>query len=330
MAKFTPTTITNIAGNPTTAATNINTNFTALATLVEQFLSRDGTSPNSMGADLDMNNYDINNGKSGYFTALRVGNTPVPGSTTVLTGALTDPNADRILFWDDSAGTHTYLSTSAQLSISGTTLSIGTLPINDLSDVVITSAATNQVLVYNGTNWVNQDILDLQTIWVPAAAMVSRTTNGAASGTGETTTNKIMRNTLDFDTSTQEFAQFTIRMPKSWDEGTVTARFSWSHASTVTNFGVVWALEAVAISDDDALDVAFGTAQQIADTGGTTDDLYITSATPAITIGGTPQAEDFVVFQVKRVPADGSDTLAVDARLHGVTLYYTVDAFSDA
>lgn len=168
------------------------------------------------------------------------------------------------------------------------------------------------------------------TIYVPAAAMLSRTTNGAASGTVETTTNKVMIRTLDFDTTTQEFAQFSIRMPKSWNESTVTASFTWSHASTTTNFGVVWALEAVAISDADALDAAFGTAQQVADTGGTTNTAYITSATSAITIAGTPQAEDWVVFQVKRVPSDGSDTMAVDARLHGVTVYITTDAITDA
>ncbi len=160
--------------------------------------------------------------------------------------------------------------------------------------------------------------------------MITRTTNGAAAGTVETTTNKIMFSTLDFDTTTQEFAQFSIRMPKSWNEGTVTAAFTWSHASTTTNFGVVWALEAVALSDDDAGDAAFGTAQQIADTGGTTNDVYVTSATSAITIAGSPAAEDWVVFQVKRVPSDGSDTMAIDARLHGVTLYFTTDASTDA
>jgi hypothetical protein len=36
--------------------------------------------------------------------------------------ALTDPNADRILFWDDSAGAVTWLTVSTGLSLSGTTL----------------------------------------------------------------------------------------------------------------------------------------------------------------------------------------------------------------
>jgi len=40
--------------------------------------------------------------------------------------ALVDPNADRILFWDDSAGTFTWLSVAGNLSISGTTLTAKT------------------------------------------------------------------------------------------------------------------------------------------------------------------------------------------------------------
>ena len=167
-------------------------------------------------------------------------------------------------------------------------------------------------------------------IWVPASAMTTRTTNGAASGLSETTTNKVMYRTFDFDPSTIEYVQFSIRMPKSWNEGTVTFVPEWSHGSTTVNFGVSWGLQAVSLSNDDALDTAFGTAQYSIDTGGTTDDLYAGPESSAITIGGTPAAEDFVVFQVLRNATDGTnDTLAVDARLHGITLFVTTNALSD-
>lgn len=168
------------------------------------------------------------------------------------------------------------------------------------------------------------------TIWIPAAAMTPQTTNGAALGTLEMTTNKNMVKTLDFDSSTQEGAQFEIAMPKSWNEGTLTFQPIWSHPSTSTNFGVSWALQAVAQSDGDALDVAYGTAQGSVDTGGTTNTRYIGPETSAITVGGSPTAGDVVQFRLQRIPADGADTLAVDARLHGVKLYYTIDAATDA
>lgn len=167
-----------------------------------------------------------------------------------------------------------------------------------------------------------------QTAWIPAGAMTQRTTNGAASGTAETTTNKKMLKTLDFDAATAEYAQFDVRMPKSWNEGTVTAFFLWSNASGTGN--VVWALQGVAISDDDVLDVAFGTAQTVTDGVTAAGDLMQSAETSAITIAGTPAAGDLVSFQVYRDAANGSDTLAVDARLHGVVLIYTTDAANDA
>lgn len=167
------------------------------------------------------------------------------------------------------------------------------------------------------------------TVWIPAGSLTSRTTNGPAAGNVETTTNKVMIRTLDFDAATIEYAQFQIQMPKGWNEGTVSALFVWSHAATATNFGVVWGVQAVAVSDDDALDVAFGSAVTITDTGGTTNDLYRSSETGAVTIAGTPAENDVVVFQVYRDATNGADTMAIDARLHGVALFYTTNANTD-
>jgi hypothetical protein len=174
------------------------------------------------------------------------------------------------------------------------------------------------------------DIVGQQTIWVPAGAMTTRNTVGAIFGIVETTTNDVMLTSCDFDTTTQEFVQFAIQMPKGWDEGTIVAQFVWYHPSTTTNFGVVWQIAAAAFADDDALDgLAFGTAVTATDTGGTTNDVYISPETSAMTVAGSPTAEEYVVFQVARVPANASDTLAVDARLLGVKLHYTTNAAKD-
>jgi hypothetical protein len=193
------------------------------------------------------------------------------------------------------------------------------LAANNLSDLANAATARTNLGVAYGK----------QSIWVPAASMTPRATNGAAPGLLEMTTNKNMVATLDFDAATQEFAQFDIRMPKSWNEGTVTFIPVWSHPSTVTNFGVVWGLDAVAVSDDDTLDVAFGTEQISTDTGGTTNDSYQGAESSAVTIAGSPAAGDLVMFRVHRNPANVSDTMAVDARLHGVLLLYINDTTND-
>lgn len=166
-----------------------------------------------------------------------------------------------------------------------------------------------------------------QTIWIPAAAMTARTTNGAASGTTESTTNKVMNKVLDFDQTTQEFAQFTVAFPKGWNEGTVTFIPYWTAASGTG--GVTWGLAGVAVSDDDVIDAAFGTAQTSADTLIATTDVHVGPESSAITIAGTPAAGDIVYFQVNRTVADANDTLAADARLIGIKLIYTIDSNVD-
>lgn len=69
MAKLTLNDITGIS-----AATLINANSALIEAALENTLSRDGTTPNEMGADLDMNSYDINN-----VTDMRVTNLYVDG-----------------------------------------------------------------------------------------------------------------------------------------------------------------------------------------------------------------------------------------------------------
>lgn len=166
-----------------------------------------------------------------------------------------------------------------------------------------------------------------ETVWVPAAAMTARTTNGAATGTTESTTNKVMNKVLDFDATTQEFAQFTVAFPKGWNLGTVTFIPYWTAASG--SGGVTWGLAGVAVSDDDVIDAAFGTAQTSADTLIATTDVHVGPESSAITIAGTPAVGDIVYFQINRTVADANDTLGVDARLIGIKMIYTTSSGTD-
>lgn len=61
MSKLTQATVANILGNPTSAATTINNNAALTIAAVENTLSRDGTTPNQMEADIDLNNNDLLN-----------------------------------------------------------------------------------------------------------------------------------------------------------------------------------------------------------------------------------------------------------------------------
>ncbi len=168
----------------------------------------------------------------------------------------------------------------------------------------------------------------IETVWIPAVAMTARTTNGAAAGTTELATNDVMLPTLDFDTTTEEGAGFWIGFPKSWNESTVTFEAYWTAASG--SGGVAFGLAAYAFSNDDAMDTAVSGQQIVTDTLITANDLHVSAASSAITIGGTPAEGDLVYFEITREVADGSDTLGVDAKLIGIKLLFTTNATNDA
>lgn len=170
-----------------------------------------------------------------------------------------------------------------------------------------------------------------QAIYVSSAAMRPSATGGCAALVNiASASNQPDIQTLDFDANTQEYAQFSFVMPEKWNGGTLTFIPHWSHAATTTNFGVVWDLQAVAVTNDGAIAVAYGTAQTSTDTGGTTNDLYQGPESSAITVAGTPAGGQMLFFRVSRVTGNGSDTMAIDARLHGITVYCTTDADTDA
>lgn len=162
--------------------------------------------------------------------------------------------------------------------------------------------------------------------YIPAHGMFTATTSGAQLSHVESGTNKVNYKVYDFDTSADEYAHFGIVSPLNWDAGTVTAQFYWTAASGTGT--VCWAAQGMSFANDDAIDQAFGTAISTTDTLITAGDVHVTSATAAITIGGTPTAGDWLQFRIYRDVSE--DTLGVDARLLGVRIEFTLDAHSDA
>lgn len=167
-------------------------------------------------------------------------------------------------------------------------------------------------------------ISNYENLFIPANAMTPTATNGAAMATTEYATNDINMDYLAFDGATEEFAEFQLPMPEKWDRSTIKAKFFWSSATSSTSGDTVeWEIQGGALSNDDAIDAALGTAQVISDTllanNGT--DLQVSGATPAITIGGTPALGDLIHFKVSR-NVSGTDDMTEDAWLFGVCIQY--------
>ena len=168
-----------------------------------------------------------------------------------------------------------------------------------------------------------------ETMWVPSSAMYGATTNPADAQQVETTATRPDMKVLDFDKDTDEFAQFSVAMPKSWNEGTLTYQVYWTPGSTNTG-DCIFGLQAVACADNDTIDVAYGTAVEVTDAGiGTVEDQQISSESGAVTVAGSPAAGELTYFQLFRNANDGSDTFTADARVLGVKIFFTTDAAND-
>jgi len=176
-----------------------------------------------------------------------------------------------------------------------------------------------------------QQLINTQTIFVPAAGLRPTVSNGSGfTGATETTSGRPDIVGAPFDDTSQEYAQFQIAMPKQWNEGTITAQFFWT-GSTASATGVVWGIQGVSCGDSDTIDVAYGTAQEVTDThSGTAEDIMVSAASSAITIAGAPAVDEMCFFRVYRDPTNGADTYADDAILIGIKLFYTIDAGNDA
>ena len=197
--------------------------------------------------------------------------------------------------------------------------------INILDGVTSSTAELNKL---DGVGTLKQ--AGKESIWVPAAAMYPSTTNPCSDLTQvETTALRPDLKVLDFAAAADDFAQFAIAFPKSWNEGTVTYQPFWTVTGTNTGT-MVWQLGGIAVSSDDTINTAFGTlvATTALAHSGTSNDLMVSAESGAVTIAGSPAANDLCFFQINNDASASGQTGA--ARLLGIKFFFTTDAANDA
>ena len=291
----------------------------------------------------------INNGASnitttgvGAFASLDIsGDIDVDGTTNLdavdidgavqldatLTVGANDQGYDVILYGDTASANVTWDTSADDLIFNGAAgLVVPKDKITIGSTAVTTTAAELNKL--DGAGTLKQ--AGKESIWVPAAAMYPSTTNGCSAITQvETTALRPDLKVLDFAAAADDFAQFAVAFPKSWNEGTVTYQPFWTVTGTNTGT-VVWQLGGIAVSSDDTINTAFGTlvATTALAHSGTSNDLMVSAESGAVTIAGSPAANDLCFFQINNDASASSQTGVV--RLLGVKFFFTTDAANDA
>jgi hypothetical protein len=182
--------------------------------------------------------YDNNTGPAYVtFATLTAGNTPTfdlsdsvtksgayiyrAGGTDVAladggTGAsLADPNADRILFWDDSAGAITWLTVGTGLAITTTTIAIDDEGVQDAVGSILMDSANISLTYNDGTPSIIADIIDVELLAIAglvsaankipyftgsgSASMLDRDTDGTLAANSDTSiaTQKAVKTYVD-------------------------------------------------------------------------------------------------------------------------------------
>ncbi len=278
-----------------------------------------------------------NDGTNPDILTLPAGDVTLTGTQTLTNKTLTSPKIGTSIL--DTNGLQLALLTATTSAVNEITLANAATGNNptisatgDDSNIGISFATkgTGVIKAEDGGGTVSAvKIAGKETMWVPANSMYPNSTNGCADLAQTELSNGPELKSLDFDKDSDEFAQFAVAFPKSWNEGTVTFQAFFTAASTNTGT-TAFVLQGVALADNGDLNTAFGTAvgPTAKAMSGTSNDLAVTAESGAVTIAGSPSTDEYVFFQISRDVS--ADDLNADAKLLGIKLFFTTDAANDA
>jgi hypothetical protein len=166
MPKLTLTDLTTLS-NDASAVAAINANMALIETAVENTLSRDGTTPNTMTANLDMNSQDILNADAIACTTLTVGGTSITAQVTA------------------AAASATAAATSATAAATSATAAASSASAASTSAAAAAASATAAAAAVNGVKVSSDDTTpgDLETKILVGTGLSLSTQNGGANET---------------------------------------------------------------------------------------------------------------------------------------------------
>jgi hypothetical protein len=203
----------------------------------------------------------------------------------------TDPNADKFIFWDDSAGAFVALDMPAAFSISGTTASL-TLPYQLQYNAGVCQNATASV----GFS-------------TPSTLGAAGGCHTVAAASGDPAFGYAIFPTGGADTELH--GQFEL--PSDWT-GAIDVTFKWNAVSTTAN-DVVWEIELGCVAAGEAATaISFNTNAFAADTNNGTTLQFNTVTKTGLTTTGCAAGET-AFFIIHRDTDTAGDTLDADVNL---------------
>lgn len=130
-----------------------------------------------------------------------------------------------------------------------------------------------------------------------------------------------------FDDSAENVMCFGLKMPKSWDEGSLDCYVNWTVDGTSTG-SVRWEISALSRGDGDSWNTSFGSGTAVTDAR---QGQWQRHRSPVISVtsGGTPADDDEVIFKLRRVVGSSLDTLSTTALVSAVEVLINYDTGND-
>ena len=255
--------------------------------------------------------------------------------TSVATGA-DKPDIQAVPFNDALAAagqiTHTGNTTNGDtLTVNGKLMTFTTAGSGADEILVSTTGATQQAINTRDKLEAHADAgIDAATYTSNAGVVtITHKTPGAA-GNAFTLVEVANNTTVSGATLTggadETWVQFSIGMPKSWNEGTLTAiAFGLHQGSTAS---VLLELQGVAIGSTEPLSASYGTAVPLTFTTINANNVHKSPESAALTLAGPAVEGDLAIFRLGRKPFD--DNLAAPFLLIGLMLLLVYSAATDA
>jgi len=202
------------------------------------------------------------------------------------------------------------------------------------ADQTIGAGQDNYVLTYdNASGDISLEaasgggLSTIQHINFQARDMVAPSTGGAVPDTETLATSAAVLQSFYFVGNSDMTVTVSMRLPETWDGGTVKCKLGWGAATGASaDDGVVWTVKAASVANDATVDATWGTPIHITDAVLAVGDMHLTPASGAVTIGGSPTAGDWIVFAIVRNTGAGGDNMVEQAILIDFTIEATLDA----
>ncbi len=137
---------------------------------------------------------------------------------------------------------------------------------------------------------------------------------------------------LLYDPSSREHAQFSYKVPKSWDQTTVNFQVEWSATDSTATESVAWGMRGIALGDGVAASsTATATDVLVSDACQAGANLIYFAPEGTLTLTNATATDiQRLFFDIYRDATATADNYAGDARLLGVTIYEDEDKREDS